>query len=129
VSKHTRTTKTKTAPPSEVRRWFFEAVQALWPVADGSLSLRKSSCVRPNCQACASGEGHRSYVLYGRGKKKRFSIYVPDELVPDIQAALENGRLLKDLVSEAGVRYTHELKEKRQSRLSQESKERRDDER
>ena len=58
-------------------------LQTLWPVADGSLSLRKSSCVRANCRVCAAGEGHRSYVLYGRGAKKRFSIYVPEQLVPD----------------------------------------------
>ncbi len=118
VRQSTHTRGKKAGPSSELGQWFFRAVERLWPVADGSLSLRKSSCVRPNCQACAAGEGHRSYVLYGRGtKKKRFSIYVPEELVPQIQAALENGRLLKDLLIEAGVRYTHGLKDERRSRL------------
>lgn len=118
VANSTRTRSSKKRPSSELTHWFFNAVERLWPMADGSLSLRKSSCVRPNCQACAAGEGHRSYVLYGRGrKKKRFSIYVPEELVPQIQSALENGRLLKDLLIEAGVRYTHELKDERRSRL------------
>lgn len=69
--------------------------------------------MRANCPACAAGEGHRSYVLYGRVAKKRFSIYVPEELVPEIQAAVENGRRLKELISEAGLRYTQALKDER----------------
>jgi len=49
----------------------------LWPVAGGSLSLRKSPCVREHCQACLKNEGHRSYVLYGKTGNKRFSLYIP----------------------------------------------------
>jgi hypothetical protein len=41
---------------------------------------------------------------------------VPEELVPDIQVALENGRRLKDLISMAGERYVHALKNERRSR-------------
>ena len=88
-------------------------------MADGSLSLRKSSCVRANCPACAAGEGHRSYVLCGRTAKKRFSIYVPEDLVPEVKAAMENGRRLKELISEAGLRYTQALKETRKRRASE----------
>lgn len=52
-------------------------------------------------------------MLYGRHRGKRVSIYVPSELAPDIQKAVENGRHLKDLINEAGVRYTHALKAQR----------------
>jgi hypothetical protein len=103
----------KQETPDQVHRWFREATTWLWPVADGSLSLRKSPCIRENCAACARGEGHPSYVLYGRHRGKRVSIYVPSELAPDIQKAVENGRHLKDLINEAGVRYTHALKAQR----------------
>ena len=107
--------------PAGVGEWFGQAIGAIWPVADGSLSLRKSPCVRANCPACAAGEGHRSYVLYGRTGKKRFSIYVPEDLVPEVRAAMENGRRLKELISEAGLRYTQALKEerKRQARKAE----------
>ena len=111
------TTRTKTADPDAVGKWFEKATESIWPVADGSLSLRKSPCVRANCPACAAGEGHRSHVLYGRTAKKRFSIYVPEELVPEVRAAMENGRRLKDLISEAGLRYTQALKEERKRRI------------
>lgn len=119
VKSTTRTTKGKMEPDA-VGKWFEKATESIWPVADGSLSLRKSPCVRSNCPACVAGEGHRSHVLYGRTAKKRFSIYVPEELVPEVRAAIENGRRLKELISEAGLRYTQALKEER-NRQNQES--------
>ena len=71
-------------------RWFLDKSRKLWPLAVGSLSLRKSPCIRKNCSACASGKGHSSYALSGYRGNKRFSIYVPDDLAPEIQKALEN---------------------------------------
>jgi hypothetical protein len=106
--------KRKQETPEQVRRWFAEAIETIWPVADGSLSFRKSPCIRPNCSACAGGEGHTSYALYGRRGGKRVSIYIPDELAPQIGEAVANGRQLKDLINEAGVRYARALKTQRQ---------------
>ena len=103
--------------PEQVMKWFHTAVQKLSPVAAGSLSLRKSPCIRKNCPACASGVGHPSHVLYGRHDGKRFSIYVPDELVPEVRAAIANGRRVQELVTEAGVRYAQALKAKRRKEL------------
>jgi Family of unknown function (DUF6788) len=99
--------------PEQVIRWFQSAVHKLSPVAAGSLSLRKSPCIRKNCPTCATGQGHSSHVLYGRRSGKRFSIYVPEELVPEVRKAIANGRRLQELMSEAGVRYTHALKARR----------------
>jgi hypothetical protein len=111
--------KRKRETPEQVRRSFLAAIQELWPIADGSLSLRKSPCIRPNCAACADGTGHSSYALYGRRAGKRFSIYIPDELAPDIQKAVENGRRLKDLMNEAGVSYARALKALRMKNQTQ----------
>jgi hypothetical protein len=88
--------------PAEVHRWFRIAAQRVWPIAEGSLSLRKSRCVRKNCSACSSGDGHVSYVL--------------DELAPEVQQAIENGRQLQELMNEAGVRLVHALKNQRKER-------------
>ena len=108
----------KNETPEDVQRWFSRAIQQLWPVALGSISLRKSPCIRENCSACESGEGHSSYALAGYRGARRFSIYVPDELAPDIEKAVENGRQLQELMKEAGVRYAHARKgeKRRQSR-------------
>jgi hypothetical protein len=105
--------------PEQVVKWFQTAVQKLAPAVAGSLSLRKSPCIRKNCPACARGEGHASYALYGRIKGKRFSIYVPNDLVPEISAAIANGQRMQELLSEAGVRYTQALKEGRKRRKNQ----------
>jgi molybdopterin-guanine dinucleotide biosynthesis protein A len=90
---------------------FSKALQDLWPVAAGSLSLRKSPCVRDQCQACLANEGHRSHVLYGKTGNKRFSLYVPERLVPQVRTAIRNGKRLQELISEAGVLYVKGLKE------------------
>ena len=100
----------KAETPAAVRNWFRMAVRELWPVATGSLTLRKGPCIRERCPACASGEGHRSYALYARQGKRRVSIYVPERLVPEIRRAIEKGRMLQDLIDEAGVRYVKALK-------------------
>jgi hypothetical protein len=116
VAKVARTQKAKDEKADDVRKWLMEAIRDLWPVADGSLSLRKSPCVRTNCAACAAREGHRSYVLYGRRGEQRSSVYIPEELVAEIQLALENGRRIKELISMAGERYVHALKNERRPR-------------
>ena len=99
--------------PDEVERWFQDAVRSLWPVALGSLSLRKSPCIREHCRLCESGEGHSSYALYGKKGNRRFSIYVPDELASELERAIGNGRHLQDLAMEAGRRYALALKNER----------------
>lgn len=107
----------KAETPDEVMRWFQKAAAELWPVAIGSLSLRKSPCIRKRCRLCESGQGHSSYALYGRDGNRRFSIYVPDELVEDLERAVRNGRDLQRLMAEAGRRYALALKHERKSRI------------
>src|SRR3981081_2106087 len=99
--------------PSDVARWLQGASADLWPAVLGSLSLRRSRCIRENCPACLSGEQHQSYVLYGRANDRRCAVYVPEELVPEVQRSLDNGRALQDLLHEAAPRYIKALKRER----------------
>jgi|SRR3990172_1125228 len=102
--------KRTTSSPDDVKRWLHRHFASLWPVGLGSLSLRRSPCVRTNCQACLSGKQHPSYVLYGRRKGRRFAIYVPSRLVPEVRRALRNGRRLQELLHETSQRLVLELK-------------------
>src|SRR5438477_12195936 len=95
-----------------VRRLQSEAA-GLWPALLGSLSFRRSPCVRENCPACMSGEQHPSYVLYGRVKGRRVAVYVPEELAPRVQRSLDNGSALQELLQEAAPRYVKALKRDR----------------
>jgi len=77
------------------------------------LSLRRSPCIRRKCHACETGEQHPSYVLYVRHGGRRLALYVPDALVADVRRAVEHGRALERLVSEAGIRYVRALEAER----------------
>ena len=107
----------KAETTDDVMRWFQKAARDLWPIATGSLSLRKSPCIRKHCHLCESGQGHSSYALYGRNENRRFSIYVPDELVEPLEKAVQNGRDLHKLMAEAGRRYALALKNERSLRI------------
>jgi hypothetical protein len=107
---------TRQETATDVKHWFQATIRDLWPVAMGSLSLRKSPCIRERCRLCKSGEGHSSYALYGRKGKRRFSVYVPNELAPELERAIRNGRQLQELMMEAGRRYALALKNERRSR-------------
>jgi hypothetical protein len=98
---------------SDVMRWLQSEAAVLWPAFLGSLSLRRSRCVRPNCAACLSGEQHQSYVLYDRAEGRRIAVHVPEELVPQVQRGLDNGRALQDLPHRAAPRYIKALKRAR----------------
>ena len=96
---------------ADVQRWFQSHAATLWPAALGSLSLRRSRCIRKNCSACAGGEKHPSWVLSGRLQSRRFSLYVPESLVPEVQRGLENGRALQELLYASAWRYVQALKQ------------------
>lgn len=98
---------------TEVRDWLSVKLDDLWPLALGSLSLRRSPCTRARCRTCESGEQHRSYVLYGRRGGRRFALYVPAELVPEVRRALANGRRLQQLLNDVGYRWVQARKTER----------------
>ena len=102
--------------PEDVRKWFLKEVEKLWPLAGGSLSLRKNRCIRPNCLMCRSGEGHPAYALHTRLKGRQSSLYVPDELAEEVEGAVENRRKLQSLLVEAGRRYVNARKAQRKRR-------------
>ena len=112
----------KPLSPPDVERWLQQQLASLGPAGLGSLSLRRSPCVRPNCPACRSGEQHRSWVLYGRRRGRRFALYVPEDLVPEVRRLLENGQRLQELLYQAAERYVKALK--RQRKATKEKKKR-----
>jgi hypothetical protein len=105
--------KPKSESPADVAGWFRAHTADLWPAALGSLSLRRSRCIRDQCEACRRGVQHPSYVLYCRIKGRRVGLYIPEELVPQIQHALDNGRALQAALYEAARRYAAALKQER----------------
>jgi hypothetical protein len=112
----------KSESPKDVEGWLQSQASGLWPAATGSLSLRRASCIRENCKACLSGEGHPSYVLYTRVNGRRVGVHVPEDLVEEVRRCLDNGRALQDLLQEAAPRYLKALKLKRAKALKDEER-------
>jgi len=100
----------KLESPADVQRWLQTKAADLWPAALGSLSLRRTRCIRKGCSACQSGEKHSSWVLSGHIHEQRFSLYVPEALVPEVQRCLENGRALQELLYASAPRVVKALK-------------------
>ncbi len=105
--------RAKPESPIDVIRWMQSGAAGLWPAIAGSLSFRRSRCMRENCPACLSGEQHQSHVLYGRLKGRRFGVYIPEELVGELRRCVDNGRALQELLQEAAPRYVKALKRER----------------
>ena len=101
---------------SDIERIFREQISSLWPAALGSLSLRRTRCIRKKCHACQTGEQHPSYVLYCPKNGRRSSLYIPDELAEPIRKALDNGRAIEKLLHEAGRQYAQALKREREQK-------------
>jgi transposase len=55
-----------------------------------ALSLDRLCRARQDRRAPQAGEQHQSYVLYGRANGRRVAVYVPEELVPEVQRSLNS---------------------------------------
>jgi hypothetical protein len=80
-----------------------QQIHELWPVTKGSLSHVRKPCIRSKCRACASGKKHPVWLFSFRQAGRRRCMYVPEELVPTLKRALENGRKLEALMADAGA--------------------------
>lgn len=92
---------------------FLAEVSKLWPVARGSLSYVRKPCVHPNCQACARGDKHPSWIfsIYHEGKQR--CLYVPEDLVATVRQAIANGRKVEQLLAECGAALVYEHRRRR----------------
>ena len=101
-----------------LRQNFLRQLQSLWPAIKGSLAEVRKPCIRPRCLACARGDKHPVYILSFSDKGRRRCMYVPAEMVPQLQQALRNGRALEECLYQLGPEL---LRHYRQRRDAQES--------
>ncbi len=65
-------------------------------VAASLVSFRKK-CGRPGCH-CQSGEGHLAHHLTYKVKSKTRSVYVPQDLLPEVQQWVREHKRIKPLM-------------------------------
>jgi hypothetical protein len=93
---------------------FLRAIESVWPLAKGSLARVRKPCIRPDCQTCKTGVKHEAFIFVFSKSGKRRCRYVPQELVPVLRNAIENGRNLQKLISELGEELIKDYRRKRQ---------------
>ena len=74
----------------------------LWPALKGSLAKVYKPCIRKSCLLCERGDKHPAWILTVSQKGQRRCLYVPEELVPVIQLAIQNGRKIEEWLCKAG---------------------------
>lgn len=90
---------------------FQKKLKSLYPVARGSLSLVRKPCGNPNCTACRSGERHPSWIFTFRKDGKHQCMHVQPRHVETVRKAIENGRLLEDMILGEGIALLEKLRE------------------
>jgi hypothetical protein len=67
------------------------------PFVAASLGAFRRKCGRPGCH-CQSGEGHLAHRLTFKIKGKTRSVYVPQDLLPEVQQWVREHQRLKPLM-------------------------------
>lgn len=76
-----------------------KALQPRGPVLAASLVLIHKQCGRPGCH-CQKGPGHPGHYLTCKQDGKTRTVYVPQELLPQVQSWIAEHRRLKTLLRE-----------------------------
>lgn len=88
--------------PTLIRRMSDSRVgqlQARGPALAASLVVIAKHCGRPGCH-CQSGEKHRGHYLTYKEKGKTRTVYVPVDLIEEVQQWIGEHRRLKNLMQE-----------------------------
>lgn len=69
------------------------------PFIAGSVVVVERACGNPNCK-CHKGKKHPGYYLTWKEKKKTRGLYIPVDLVENVQEWNEEYKLIKDIIQE-----------------------------
>jgi len=92
----------------------FEAIAMAMPLAKGSLALVRRPCIRKGCRACESGQKHPAWIFSFRQDGRQRCLYVPQEMVDRMRAAIGNGRRLEALLAQAGPKLIAQHRRERE---------------
>lgn len=88
--------------PTLIQRFLLarlKQTQARGPVLAASLVTIHRRCGRPGCH-CAKGSGHPAFYLTRKDLGKTKTVYVPQDLMEDVQSWIQEHQRLKTLLQE-----------------------------
>jgi intergrase/recombinase len=74
-------------------------IRSAGPLVSGSLSKIMRKCGNPNCR-CAEGERHPAYLLSWKESKMTKNIYVPVDMVKEVEKWVKEERRVRKLIQE-----------------------------
>jgi hypothetical protein len=87
-----------------------------WPAVKGSLALVNKPCIRKGCPLCQQGKKHPAYIYSYSDQGKRRCLYVPLELVPLLERAIQNGRRLEAWLGSQGLVLIKQYRKQRDAK-------------
>ena len=103
--------KCNPSPADPRRDEFRKRIEALWPLAKGSVSEVRKPCTCPGCKACASGKKHPALIFTYRKDGNLRCRHVRPGQEAVLRQAIENGRALEGLLVEAGEELLRRLRD------------------
>jgi hypothetical protein len=81
-------------------RQALERIRKIKPFLHASLNITKKRCGNPGCRCAQEGPIHEAALLTWKEEKRTRTLYVPIELRQEVETWVQEGKLLKRLVTE-----------------------------
>jgi hypothetical protein len=101
---------------NERGRRALERIREIKPFVQASLTITKKRCGNPRCRCLQEGPLHEVALLTWKEEKRTRTLYVPIELRPEVERWVQEGKLLKRLVTEISQAQREFLISKKRSR-------------
>jgi hypothetical protein len=98
-----------------------DRLRKIKPFIQASLSITKKRCGNPRCRCAQEGPLHEVALLTWKEEKRTRTLYVPLQLRQEVEKWVQEGKLLKRLVTEVSHAQKEFLTSKKKSSKSNKS--------
>jgi hypothetical protein len=95
-----------------------DRLRKIKPFVQASLSVTKKRCGNPLCRCAQEGPLHEVALLTWKEEKRTRTLYIPMKLRQEVERWVQEGKLLKRLVTEVSQAQREFLINKKKSRKS-----------
>jgi hypothetical protein len=95
-----------------------DRLRKIKPFVQASLSITKKRCGNPLCRCAQEGPLHEVALLTWKEEKRTRTLYIPMKLRQEVERWVQEGKLLKRLVTEVSQAQREFLINKKKSRKS-----------
>jgi hypothetical protein len=93
-----------------------DRIRKIQPFVQASLTITQKRCGNPRCRCLQEGPLHEVALLTWKEQKRTRTLYVPIELRPEVEQWVQEGKLLKRLMTEVSQAQREFLLSQKRSR-------------